>query len=125
MRDNGISGFPDPDASGELTIDAVANGSAVDPGTPAFEQALGACAALEPAGFTGPGVATAEQQDTRLAFARCIRENGVADFPDPAPDAPLVDTNVIPSSATDAGMAVLDAAMAACRDLGPDAPGAP
>jgi hypothetical protein len=33
MRDNGVSEFPDPDASGELTIDAVANGSSLDTNT--------------------------------------------------------------------------------------------
>ena len=36
------------------------------------------------------------------------------DFPDPAPDQPLVDTNRIPSSATDAGMTILNAAMQKC-----------
>ena len=30
MRDNGITEFPDPDASGELTIDGVVNGSSLD-----------------------------------------------------------------------------------------------
>src|SRR3954470_21327706 len=53
MRDNGVRGFPDPDPSGELTIDAIANGSSVDTSTPAFDQALSACKALEPPGFTG------------------------------------------------------------------------
>ena len=53
MRDNGVSAFPDPDASGELTIDAIANGSALDPSTPAFEKAMSACKDLQPAGFTG------------------------------------------------------------------------
>jgi hypothetical protein len=30
MRANGVSAFPDPDATGALTIDAVANGSSLD-----------------------------------------------------------------------------------------------
>jgi hypothetical protein len=30
MRANGVRAFPDPDASGELTIDGIANGSSVD-----------------------------------------------------------------------------------------------
>jgi len=41
----------------------------------------------------------------------------VKDFPDPAPDAPLVDTNRIPSSATDGGMTMLNAAMRKCSDF--------
>jgi predicted small secreted protein len=53
MRANGISRFPDPAASGEVTIDGIANGSAVDTSSSAFQRALNACKDLEPAGFTG------------------------------------------------------------------------
>jgi predicted small secreted protein len=53
MRANGIDAFPDPDASGEVTIDGLANRSAVDTSSAAFRQALNACKDLEPAGFTG------------------------------------------------------------------------
>ena len=53
MRANGVSAFPDPDASGELTIDGVANGSSLDTSSAAFERALSACKDLEPPGFTG------------------------------------------------------------------------
>ena len=53
MRSNGVSEFPDPGASGKFTIDAVANGSSLNPSTPAFKQAISACKDLEPAGFTG------------------------------------------------------------------------
>jgi hypothetical protein len=113
MRDNGVTGFPDPDASGELTIDAVANGTSVDTNTAVFEHALSECKDLEPAGFTG-NRRTPQQQEAGLRFAQCIRDNGVADFPDPGPDDALVDTNRIPSAATDAGMRALNAAMARC-----------
>ncbi len=53
MRSNGVSQFPDPGASGKLTIDAVANGSSLNTSTPAFKQAISACKDLEPAGFMG------------------------------------------------------------------------
>ena len=82
MRANGVSAFPDPDASGELTIDAVANGSSLDTSTAAFEQAISACKDLEPPGFTGHE-RSAQQQEAALEFAQCIRDNGVKDFPDP------------------------------------------
>src|SRR5690242_790116 len=52
MRTNGVSEFPDPGASGRLTIDAVATGSSVDPNSPAFKRAISACKELEPGGFT-------------------------------------------------------------------------
>ena len=113
MRANGVSEFPDPDSSGELTIDAVANGSSLDTSSAAFKQAMSACKDLEPSGFTG-GKVTPEQRTARLEFAQCVRDNGVKDFPDPTPDEPLVDTNRIPSAATEAGMSILNAAMHKC-----------
>ena len=91
--------FPDPDASGELTIDGVLNGSSLDPDAPAWKQAIAACKDLQPSGFTG-AQATPEQQSASLKFAQCIREHGVTDFPDPINGEPLVDTNRIPSAAT-------------------------
>jgi hypothetical protein len=113
MRANGVSAFPDPNASGELTIDAVANGSLVDTSSVAFTRALTACKDLEPPGFTGE-TRSPEQQEAALEFAQCIRDNGVKDFPDPAIDEPLVDTRRIPSSNTQGGMTILNAAMRKC-----------
>ena len=114
MRSNGVGAFPDPDASGKLTIDAVANGSSLNPSAPAFKQAMNTCKALEPPGFTGTK-RSSQQQQAALRFAQCIRKNGVTDFPDPIPNGPLVDTNRIPSSAEPGGMSILNAAMRRCR----------
>jgi hypothetical protein len=119
MRENGVSEFPDPDASGQLTIDGVVNGSSIDPDAPAFEHAMDACKDLQPPGFTGGGERSSDQQEAALEFAQCIRENGVADFPDPAPGQPIVDTNRIPSTATSNGMSILNAAMQKCSDVSP------
>jgi hypothetical protein len=115
MRHDGVSAFPDPPASGNLTIDAIANGSSLDTNSPAFTQALAACKNLEPAGFTG-SKRSSQQQDAALKFAQCIRANGVPDFPDPLPNGPLVDTNRIPSAAKPGGMSALHAAMQKCSD---------
>jgi hypothetical protein len=115
MRSNGVSEFPDPGASGSFTIDGVVNGSSLNPDTSAFKQAISACRDLEPAGFTG-STRSAEQAQAALEFAKCIRANGVKDFPDPANGQPLVDTNRIPSAATESGMSILNAAMQKCRD---------
>src|SRR5689334_10897358 len=78
MRNHGVAGFPDPDASGTFTVDGVLNGSKLDPDSPAWKNALDACRSLEPAGFTG-GKRTAEQQAQVLKFAQCMRDNGVPD----------------------------------------------
>jgi hypothetical protein len=116
VREHGVAAFPDPDASGELTIDAIANGSSLDTSTAAFKNAISACKDLQPPGFTG-GKRSDQAQEHALEFAQCIRENGVKDFPDPINGQPLVDTNRIPSSAADGGMARLNAAMQTCREL--------
>jgi hypothetical protein len=116
MRGNGVSEFPDPDASGKLTIDAVANGSSLDTSTPAFKQAISACKNLEPAGFMG-SKRSSHQQQAALKFAQCIRESGVKDFPDPIPNGPLVDTGRIPSAAEPGGMSILHVAMQKCRSV--------
>jgi hypothetical protein len=113
MRANGVSGFPDPDASGAFTVDEVVNGSGIDPESAAWQQAISACQDLQPPGFTGHG-RSPEQQEAALAFAQCVRDHGVKDFPDPGVDDPLVDTNRIPSSDTPEGMNTLNAAMQKC-----------
>ncbi|MHB8242764.1 MAG: hypothetical protein ACYDHN_12350 [Solirubrobacteraceae bacterium] len=116
MRSNGVSEFPDPGPSGSFTIDGVVNGSSLDPNAPAFKHAISACRDLEPAGFTG-SKRSALQMQAALTFAQCIRANGVKDFPDPANGQPLVDTNRIPSAATEGGMTILNAAMQKCSDF--------
>jgi hypothetical protein len=124
MRDNGVKEFPDPDASGELTIDGIVNGSSLDTSTPAWETAIAACKDLQPPGFTGHK-RSAEQQDYALRFAQCMRENGVEDFPDPTPDGPLIDTTRIPSAAGRGASAIpgFKAAQEKCSDVLADALG--
>jgi hypothetical protein len=82
MRENGLSEFPDADAEGRIRLKL----GSIDPDSALFRTAGEACRHLAPAGWgdaePGPGDA-----EVMLAFARCMRENGVADFPDPEPDA--------------------------------------
>ena len=75
MRANGVSDFPDPNASGEFVY-----GVSVSPAV--FKQAVDACKDLQPPG-TLSAKRSPEQQKEGLTFAQCIRENGVKDFPDP------------------------------------------
>ena len=120
MRKNGVREFPDPDASGSLTVDQIANRSSLDTDSAAFTRAMSACRDLAPAGFTG-AKRSPEQQKAALKFAQCIRDNGVKDFPDPTEDSPMVDTNRIPSAARSGGMDILHAAMQKCRGLAAEA----
>jgi hypothetical protein len=112
MRSNGVKAFPDPDASGTLTIDGVANGSSLDTSSASFKQAIAAWKGLQPPGFMGHK-RTAQEQEYALKFAQCIRDNGVKDFPDPTPDGPLVDVD----GSKPGVKAALDVAMQQCRDL--------
>jgi hypothetical protein len=116
MREHGVGDFPDPAASGSFTIDGVVNGSTLDPNSAAFKRAIEACRNLEPPGFVGAKV-TSQQEVARLEFARCMRDSGVPDFPDPMPNGPLVDTNRIPSASTPGGMSALNAAMHKCGGI--------
>jgi len=77
IRDNGVPEFPDPDASGEFS-----GLSHEQQGNPAFQAAQQACRTLAPGGehenFGDPAFVK-----QALAFAQCMRANGVPDFPDP------------------------------------------
>jgi hypothetical protein len=116
MRDNGVSEFPDPNASGDQEfVDGIKR--AQDASSAAWEKAIGACKDLRPPGLLG-GKATPQEMRERLEFAQCMRDNGIKDFPDPTRDGPLIDTTRIPSAA---GRGALDipgfqAAMEKCRD---------
>jgi hypothetical protein len=110
IREHGVPHFPDPDAKGEFNF-------GVDVSPAVWKKAVDACKDLQPPG-TLSSKRTPKQQSASLEFAQCIRDNGVKDFPDPATGEPLVNTNRIPSAATDGGMSILNAAMQKCRDLG-------
>lgn len=97
MRSNGVSEFPDPTASGDFAY-GIEVGSPLDPSSAAWKKAISACKDLQPPGSSG-GAASPQEMSRRLTFARCMRDNGVRDFPDPVKDGPLIDTNRIPSAA--------------------------
>ena len=89
IRTHGVSDFPDPNGKNQFEY-----GVSVSPAV--WNRAVSACKALQPPG-TLSSKRTPRQQSTALEFARCMRDNGVKDFPDPANGEPLVDTTKIPS----------------------------
>jgi hypothetical protein len=107
MRANGVSDFPDPNASGEFPSYGISVSKAV------WMKAVVACKTLQPPGTLSAKL-TPAQESAALKFAQCIRENGVPDFPDPVNGQPLVDTTRIPSSNKPGGMTILNAAMHKC-----------
>jgi hypothetical protein len=81
MRENGVPAFPDP-VNGQIRLRA---GEGLDPESSAFKAAAEACQDEAPAGGPGGGGAQMRQdvQATVLKYARCMRKNGVPEFPDP------------------------------------------
>jgi hypothetical protein len=107
IRSNGVSDFPDPDAKGEFNY-----GVSVSPAV--WQKAVNTCKDLQPPGSLS-AKRSPKQQTASLRFARCIRANGVKDFPDPANGEPVIDTTHIPSSNRPGGMTILNAAIQKCR----------
>lgn len=80
MRKHGVSGFPDPNGQGVITIHS---GMGVDPSSPTFKSAGSACQNLLPNGGQPTPAQLAKRQQEMLAFSACMRAHGLKDFPDP------------------------------------------
>ena len=109
IRAHGVSDFPDPNAKNDFEY-------GVSVSETVWTRAVTACKDLQPPG-TLSSKRTSKQQSATLRLANCVRANGVKDFPDPVNGEPVVDTYKIPSSNTENGMTVLNAAMAKCKGV--------
>jgi hypothetical protein len=107
IRAHGVSDFPDPDAKGQYEY-------GVSVSRDVWVSATTACKHLQPPG-TLSSKRSAKQQSAALRFAKCVRANGVTDFPDPVDGEPLINTDKIPSSNQPGGMDILNAAIEKCR----------
>jgi hypothetical protein len=87
MRENGVPDFPDP-VNGRLELRG-RRGGGLDPESPQFKAAQERCKDVEPPGLAQQGQ-SGERQEQMLKYVRCMRENGVPNFPDPQPDGRLV-----------------------------------
>lgn len=80
IRENGYPEFPDPNPDGGFQF-LIKRGSATS-----FQAAQEACRDKLPSGFLqGRQAASPEQLEAQVAFAGCMRDKGVSDFPDPSP----------------------------------------
>jgi hypothetical protein len=94
MRDHGVSNFPDPQVSHSNGGTKVAIQVPDAAGTsPQFQAAQTACRSILPAPSNADLASQAKQQQIRkqdlVAFARCLRNHGVAGFPDPTTQGQL------------------------------------
>jgi hypothetical protein len=81
MRENGVPEFPDPE-NGQLTLRA-GPGTGIDPNSAEFKAAQEACQDLAPQGGQAGGAQSSRLQAQVLEYAKCMRNNGVPNFPDP------------------------------------------
>ncbi len=87
MRAAGVPNFRDP-ASGRGPL---FNMAGIDTAAPAFQAAQAKCQKLMGGGPPGPGTATHPSAQTLaklVAIARCMRQHGVPQFPDPRTSVP-------------------------------------
>ena len=114
MRRQGLTWFPDPDADGRMSI-AVPSGTA----KAKVDAATEACKQYAPAG-PAKGKIDPQAIEQMRQLAKCMRENGVPNFPDPAADGGLaIDGSKL---GTGPGDPTFDKAEAACSKYMP--PGA-
>lgn len=81
MQSHAIPNFPDPSPGGGYSRGAL---NAVDPNSPQYQAALKACRSDEiAAGWIHTAAQDAQHDRQLLAYAECMRKNGVTNFPDP------------------------------------------
>ena len=108
MRSHGVPNFPDPNSQGQIRV-TPANG--LDMGSAQFQAAQSACKSLLPSSNLTP-----EQRNAKaLAYSKCMRSDGVGDFPDPKGQG----TIDIPDATgdLDPGSPTFQGAQKACQSL--------
>ncbi|BEL09532.1 hypothetical protein Q0Z83_077230 [Actinoplanes sichuanensis] len=111
MREQGLEWFPDPKPDGRMELSLP---QGVDPA--AVDQAQQACRQFLPNGGEPPKL-SAEEIEKNRQLAKCMRENGVPNFPDPGADGELgIDGDKL---GTGPGDPAFDAADKACARYRP------
>lgn len=117
MREHGVE-VPDPDVEQEGFAIAIPHG--VDQET--ADAALEACKEFTPGGGE-PMKPNAEQLAQMRAFAKCMREHGIENFPDPNAEGGLtIEANADDPDSIDPMSQEFKDAEEACRELGPKPP---
>jgi hypothetical protein len=89
MRDNGVPSFPDPVAKADGSF-GFERPQGVSPS--ALDDALASCRSeAQAAGVDAGSVAPdTDAQDQLLELSRCMRANGIPEFPDPKPGSDVI-----------------------------------
>jgi hypothetical protein len=117
MRKHEVPKFPDPDASGGISIGIGRN-------SPQFKAAERTCQKLLPNGGEPSQQEQASILRQMLAYADCMRGHGVPRFPDPqvAPDGWPDFGEIGPSTGVNLSSPQVKAAQKACHKLLPGSP---
>lgn len=83
MRSHGAPSFPDPSPGGGIHLS-----SGMNPSAPAFKAAQASCHELLPGGGPGAERPSAQAEAQTLKISDCMRQHGVAGFPDPTLSVP-------------------------------------
>jgi hypothetical protein len=124
MRDHGVN-MPDPEIDSEGRV-GIQFGGGDAPDTPEnrekFEAAQKECQQYLPNGGEPPKLDPADVEKLRQ-FSKCMRENGVPDFPDPADDGSLRIQFDNRNGGTDPNSQAFKDAQAKCQQYMPRPPG--
>jgi len=92
FRDQGID-VPDPDAKGQLNLDAMGGVNKADrEKMKAWDKCRQLLMEVPAELDVQPDPATPLEAERRREYAKCMRENGLPDFPDPGPDGQWAQT---------------------------------
>jgi hypothetical protein len=125
MRSHGISDFPDPNAQGEVQLNATP-GSDLAPDSAQFKAANNACKSLLPS----PPSPAQQRKDfaQALKFSKCMRSHGIP-MPDPQPPGTGPQTQSHSAGQGDGGQNIdpdspqFKSAQQACQSLMPKGAG--
>jgi hypothetical protein len=117
MRDNGIADFPDPNPNGPTEFSL---GGGADE-QKKFEDANKACAEFAPGTGGEPPQVDQATIDKMREFSQCMRDHGLADFPDPETEGGGIRVSL--GGKLNPDSADFKAAQDACQNLMPEPPG--
>jgi hypothetical protein len=123
MRAHGITAFPDPNSQGQIGLSG-GPGTGIDRNSPQFKTAMDACKPLLPPPPSDNPAQQARMKAGNLKYARCMRANGISDFPDPNSQGQL-QIQVKPGGDLDPNNPRFQAANKACQHYQYKGPGGP
>jgi hypothetical protein len=113
MRDNGVD-MPDPKEGPDGAVELGVRGAGPD--DPAFATAYEKCRGKLPNG--GVHTMSPGQRQKQLEFAKCMRDNGIADYPDPPADGRPAGRQPLPDPADPGYAAALERFQQAAEKCG-------